>query len=143
MLQHLNLNFSFSGLKTSAVTCFKKNKVKVNDKQTCADIACAFEDAVVDILLIKSQRALKKCNIKTLIVVGGVGANKKLRQCFTTLLKELDGEIYYPRPEFCTDNGAMVAYTGYLRLSNGEKQNLAIQVNPRWKITELNPLDGL
>ncbi len=133
MVNRPGLDFSFSGLKTHAMQCFKKY---ATDEQAKADIAVAFEDAVVDTLLIKSFRALKQVNLNRLVVVGGVSANKKLRNQFNQAM-EKDGEVYYPRLEYCTDNGAMVAYTGYLRLSAGQRDDLAFDVKPRWSILEV------
>ena len=134
MTRRAELNFSFSGLKTHVVNCFKDS-----DKlpQTRADIARAFEDAVVDTLVIKCQYALKHAGLKNLVVVGGVAANQTLRAQLKTTLSQQGGKVYYPRTEFCTDNAAMVAYNGWLRLSAGEKESWAIQVMPRW------PLDAL
>jgi len=128
MIDRPGLNFSFSGLKTHAVQCYKSES---HDEQTRADIACAFEDAAVDTLVIKCKRALQKTGLDSLVMVGGVAANSKLRD---TLKKEIDAKIYYPRREFCTDNGAMVAYNGWLRLSAGEEEGLEVRVKPRWPL---------
>lgn len=128
MLNRPDLNFSFSGLKTHAVQCYKSES---QDEQTCADIACAFEDAVVDTLVSKCKRALKKTGLDILVMVGGVAANKKLRARLKT---ELDAQVYYPRQEFCTDNGAMVAYNGWLHLAAGEQDGSEIRVKPRWPL---------
>lgn len=134
MVSHPGLDFSFSGLKTYAMNCFKEYG---QDEQARADIACAFEDAVVDTLLIKCRRALQQTKLQRLVVVGGVGANKKLRQRLQHNLVSQGVNVYFPRPEFCTDNGAMVAYTGYLRLARGECDSLAIDVRARWGLEEL------
>mgnify|MGYP000477633646 FL=1 len=128
MLNRPDLNFSFSGLKTHAVQCYKSES---QDEQTRADIACAFEDAVVDTLVSKCKRALKKTGLDILVMVGGVAANKKLRARLKT---ELDAQVCYPRQEFCTDNGAMVAYNGWLHLAAGEQDGSEIRVKPRWPL---------
>ncbi|MCF2104554.1 tRNA (adenosine(37)-N6)-threonylcarbamoyltransferase complex transferase subunit TsaD, partial [Coxiella burnetii] len=128
MVNQPHLNFSFSGLKTHAVNCFKQYG---GEEQTRADIACAFENAVVDTLIIKCLRALEKTGINTLVLVGGVAANKKLRERLGQVAVKRAAQIYYPRQEFCTDNGAMVAYTGWLRLNAGEKEDKIIRVKPQ------------
>jgi N6-L-threonylcarbamoyladenine synthase len=133
MVGHPDLNFSFSGLKTFAANCFHQYG---DDPQTPADIACAFQQAVVDTLWIKCRRALQKMRSKRLVIVGGVGANRQLRERFHQEMQAIGGAVYYPRPEFCTDNGAMVAYTGYLHLKKGETDPLTIQVRSRWEMAE-------
>jgi N6-L-threonylcarbamoyladenine synthase len=107
------------------------------DQQTCADIAAAFQEAVVDTLVIKCRRALKASGRKTLVIAGGVSANKLLRERLEARLAQDGAMVYYPRHEFCTDNGAMIAYAGYLRLQAGQHEDLDIQVRPRWPLTEL------
>ena len=131
MINRPGLDFSFSGLKTFAMNCFK---TQGHDQQTRADIACAFEDAVIDTLIIKCRRALKQTRLNRLVVAGGVSANKKLRAHLQKKIASKDIDVFYPRPEFCTDNGAMVAYTGYLRLSAGEQDDLGIDVRARWPL---------
>lgn len=133
LIDRPNLNFSFSGLKTHAVNCFNQHR---QDPQTRADIACAFEDAVVDVLVEKSRRALEQTGLNRIVMVGGVAANKKLRHRLADTLKVLNAEVFYPRFEYCTDNGAMVAYNGWLHLMNGESEDLAIEVKARWPINE-------
>lgn len=128
MTNRPGLDFSFSGLKTFTRNCFA---CEADDEQTKADIACAFEDAVVDTLVLKAKRALKENHLNKLVVVGGVGANKKLRARMKTLMHDLHGEVFYPRIEFCTDNGAMVAYTGWLRMQRGEHDSLSFDVSAR------------
>ncbi|AJC50626.1 UGMP family protein [Coxiella endosymbiont of Amblyomma americanum] len=138
MINQSHLNFSFSGLKTYALNCFKKYG---HDKQTCADIAYAFEEAVVDILACKCLRAIKKTYSNALVLVGGVAANKKLRERLDSSINKLGRRVYYPRQEFCTDNGAMVAYTGWLRLNAGmHDDTTSIQVKSRWPINELSEI---
>lgn len=135
MIDRPNLDFSFSGLKTSALNTLSAHK---GDTQAYADIASAFQQAVVETLVIKSMRALKQTGLKRLVVAGGVGANRLLRQQLQEQMTVLSGEVFFPRPEFCTDNGAMIAYVGYLRLQSGQHDDLAVKVRPRWPLTELN-----
>ncbi|MFT6624986.1 MAG: N6-L-threonylcarbamoyladenine synthase [Cycloclasticus sp.] len=134
MTNRPGLDFSFSGLKTFALTTSQQNTL---DEQTCADIARAFEDAVADTLAIKCKRALQQAELSTLVVAGGVSANKRLRSTLDAMGKELNVNVFYPRHDFCTDNGAMIAYAGYQRLLAGEHDKLAIQVRPRWPLSEL------
>lgn len=131
MVSHPDLNFSFSGLKTFAANCFHQT---AEDPQLRADIAAAFQEAVVDTLWIKCRRALQQTGCHRLVVVGGVGANRQLRQKLQQEMQAMRGQVYYPRPEFCTDNGAMVAYTGHRRLQAGERDTLAIEVKARWEM---------
>ena len=134
MVDRPGLDFSFSGLKTFAANTIATHP---SDAQTQADIACAFQDAVVDTLVIKCRRALRATGWKKLVVAGGVGANSKLREQLQIMMKEEDGSVYFPRQEFCTDNGAMIAYVGCQRLLAGERGDLAIKVYPRWPLSEL------
>ncbi|NQZ22089.1 MAG: tRNA (adenosine(37)-N6)-threonylcarbamoyltransferase complex transferase subunit TsaD [Colwellia sp.] len=138
------LNFSFSGLKTAAATVIRKEielqKAQGNegmDEQTHADVAYAFQEAVVDTLAIKCRRALQQCELKRLVIAGGVSANTALREKLGQITKKLGGEVFYPRPEFCTDNGAMIAYAGLQRLKAGTDADLSFKASPRW------PLDTL
>lgn len=134
MIDRPGLDFSFSGLKTFAVNTANKYGL---DSQTQADIARAFQDAVVDTLVIKCRRALRETGWKTLVVAGGVGANLALRAQLTQMLEKEKGKVYFPRMEFCTDNGAMIAYVGCQRLLAGESTDLAIDVFPRWPLSNL------
>jgi len=136
MTNRPGLDFSFSGLKTFALTTSQQHEL---DAQTCADISRAFEDAVADTLAIKCKRALKETQLSTLVVAGGVSANKHLRDTLNAMCHELGANVFYPRHDFCTDNGAMIAYAGYQRLLAGEQDELRIQVRPRWPLSELNP----
>lgn len=131
-------DFSFSGLKTFVVNTARK--LDVVDQQTKADIARAFEDAVVDTLAIKCKRALKALNINQLVVAGGVGANKQLRARLQTLCESLGGQAFYPRPEFCTDNGAMIAYAGSRRLQHNTPKSTTIECHARWPLSDLEPI---
>ncbi|WP_404399845.1 tRNA (adenosine(37)-N6)-threonylcarbamoyltransferase complex transferase subunit TsaD [Idiomarina seosinensis] len=137
MTDRPGLDFSFSGLKTFAANTLASSPT---DQQTLADIARCFEDAVVDTLLIKCKRALQQTGYKRLVIAGGVSANQHLRQKLAALMQQLKGEVFYPRTEFCTDNGAMIALAGALRLQAGERQSLSIKTFPRWPITELAPM---
>ncbi|WP_025119971.1 MULTISPECIES: tRNA (adenosine(37)-N6)-threonylcarbamoyltransferase complex transferase subunit TsaD [unclassified Serratia (in: enterobacteria)] len=134
MTDRPGLDFSFSGLKTFAANTIRSNG---NDDQTRADIARAFEDAVVDTLAIKCKRALEQTGFKRLVMAGGVSANRTLRSKLAELMKKRGGEVFYARPEFCTDNGAMIAYAGMVRLKNGGDPELSVTVRPRWPLAEL------
>ena len=137
MVNRPGLDFSFSGLKTFALTTFQAHG---KDEQTRADIARAFQDAVVDTLVIKCRRALRQSGVTRLVIAGGVGANQALREALGDMTAGLGAELFYPRLEFCTDNGAMIAYAGACRLRAGERQDLEIAVRPRWSLEELAPL---
>ncbi|MDD9195212.1 tRNA (adenosine(37)-N6)-threonylcarbamoyltransferase complex transferase subunit TsaD [Aliivibrio sp. S3MY1] len=137
MTDRPGLDFSFSGLKTFAANTIRAND---DDLQTRADIAFAFQEAVADTLAIKCRRALKQTGMKRLVMAGGVSANTYLRQELETMMKKIGGEVFYPRTEFCTDNGAMIAYAGMQRLKNGETTDLAVQAKPRWPIDQLKPI---
>ncbi len=126
------LDFSFSGLKTAVALVVKE--LADGDEQARADVAYAFVDAVVDTLAIKCARAFKQTGITRLVAAGGVSANRQLREKLTAMAAERGGRIFYPRPEFCTDNGAMIAYTGYVKLSTGASQPLAFAAYPRWSL---------
>ena len=139
MTDRPGLDFSFSGLKTFAANSLHQVMQEEGEltEQSKADIAYAFQEAVVDTLAIKCKRALKQTGLKRLVIAGGVSANKQLRQTLAELMQQLGGEVFYPQPQFCTDNGAMIAYAGFLRLKQGQQQDLAIEVRPRWAMTEL------
>ncbi|NOZ52401.1 MAG: tRNA (adenosine(37)-N6)-threonylcarbamoyltransferase complex transferase subunit TsaD [Gammaproteobacteria bacterium] len=137
MTNRPGLDFSFSGLKTFAVNTLASHE---NNSQTRADIAYAFEDAVVDTLTIKCKRALQQTQLTRLVIAGGVSANHKLQQKLAQLMTQRGGEVYYPRQEFCTDNGAMIAYAGYLRLQAGQSQTLSMNAKARWPLEDLSPL---
>lgn len=137
MTDRPGLDFSFSGLKTFAANTIHGNG---NDDQTRADIARAFEDAVVDTLAIKCKRALEQTGFKRLVMAGGVSANRTLRARLAEMMQKRGGEVFYARPEFCTDNGAMIAYAGMVRLKGGTSGELGITVRPRWPLAELPPV---
>jgi len=128
MLASGDLDFSFSGLKTAALMLVKK-------KSEPADIARAFVDAVVDVLVAKSIRALESTGGKRLVVAGGVGANKQLRAALYAEARKRSLEVYYPEPELCTDNGAMIAFAAAQRLASGTiGESPAFTVKPRWPL---------
>lgn len=139
MTDRPGLDFSFSGLKTFAANTINANLNAEGklDEQTRCDIAHAFQQAVVDTIIIKCKRALQQTGYKRLVMAGGVSANKQLRADLAEMMKNLKGEVFYPRPQFCTDNGAMIAYTGFLRLKHGEHTDLSVSVKPRWAMTDL------
>ncbi|MBR8843776.1 MULTISPECIES: tRNA (adenosine(37)-N6)-threonylcarbamoyltransferase complex transferase subunit TsaD [Pseudoalteromonas] len=134
MTDRPGLDFSFSGLKTAAANTIRNEG---DDEQTKADIAHAFQTAVVETLAIKCKRALKETGIKSLVIAGGVSANTELRQKLERMMLGMKGRVYYPRTEFCTDNGAMIAYAGMQRLKAGQHAPLDMKTKPRW------PLDSL
>ncbi|MGO2341889.1 tRNA (adenosine(37)-N6)-threonylcarbamoyltransferase complex transferase subunit TsaD [Vibrio litoralis] len=138
MTDRPGLDFSFSGLKTFAANTIAAND---NDEQTRADIAYAFQEAVCDTLVIKCRRALEQTGLKRIVIAGGVSANKQLRISLEALAQKVGGAVYYPRTEFCTDNGAMIAYAGMQRLRNGEMTDLSVQAQPRWPIDQLKPIE--
>ncbi|MCW9717451.1 tRNA (adenosine(37)-N6)-threonylcarbamoyltransferase complex transferase subunit TsaD [Avibacterium sp. 21-599] len=142
MTDRPGLDFSFSGLKTFAANTINQTikEERTLTEQSKADIAYAFQQAVVETLVIKCRRALKETGFKRLVIAGGVSANQQLRQALAELMAQLGGEVFYPQPQFCTDNGAMIAYTGFLRLKHGEHSPLEIEVKPRWAMTELNEI---
>jgi len=143
MVDRPGLDFSFSGLKTFTRNTLAEHSLNgVADDQLKADVALAFEQAVVDTLAIKCRRALRETGLQSLVIAGGVSANKRLRACLQQMIeKEGQGQLYYARPEFCTDNGAMIAYAGCQRLLAGQRESLAIDCRPRWPMTELSALD--
>ncbi|VAX00171.1 N(6)-L-threonylcarbamoyladenine synthase [hydrothermal vent metagenome] len=135
MTQRPGLDFSFSGLKTFAVNTASEH---TDTPQTRADIARAFQDALVDTLLIKCRRALKQTGMQRLVIAGGVSANQQLRNNLQADAKKEGFSVFYPRPAFCTDNGAMIAFAGALRIVAGERIGLAFNGRPRWPIDTLD-----
>ena len=134
MCDRPGLDFSFSGLKTFTLNTLHKSD---KNEQTKADIACAFETAVVETLAIKCRRALQQTNSTRLVIAGGVSANTRLRQRLEEMVKKENAKVYYPRLEFCTDNGAMIAFAGCQRLVAGEHENLEFHAKPRWDLESL------
>ena len=144
MTDRPGLDFSFSGLKTFTLNTVAKHRGDdvLPDDQTMADIACAFQEAVVDTLAIKCRRALEQTGLKTLIIAGGVSANVRLRERLGEAMGKVNGKVFYARNEFCTDNGAMIAYAGCQRLLVGQKEGLSISVKPRWPMDTLSSVDS-
>lgn len=142
MTDRPGLDFSFSGLKTFTLTTIAAHAGAdgLPDDQTCADIAWAFQEAVVDTLVIKCRRALEQMGKRTLVIAGGVSANRRLREKLTESLAKIGGEVFYARHEFCTDNGAMIAFAGAQRLLAGQTAELGVNVFPRWNMETLPPL---
>jgi N6-L-threonylcarbamoyladenine synthase len=138
MTDRPGLDFSFSGLKTFALTTIRQHAGAngLPDAQTSADIAWAFQEAVVDTLVIKCRRAIEQTGLRCLVIAGGVSANRRLRE---KLQQALAGkaEVFYPRPAFCTDNGAMIAFAGCQRLLAGQSEPLTINAFPRWSLETL------
>jgi len=135
MLHSGDLEFSFSGLKTAVLTLVKQSG---NDKQTRADIAYAVQEAIVDVLAHKARAALTQTGLSQLVVAGGVGANRLLREHLTESIGKRGGKVFYPDLEFCTDNGAMIAFAGALRLAQQQgKKDYRFNVKPRWDLADI------
>ena len=138
MTDRPGLDFSFSGLKTFTLNTWQQCREAGDaSEQTRADIALAFQEAVVDTLTIKCKRALKQTGLNSLVIAGGVSANQALRQSLEQMLGGLKGKVFYARPRFCTDNGAMIAYAGCQRLLAGQHEGPAIAVQARWPMEQL------
>ena len=137
MTDRPGLDFSFSGLKTQVLLAWQASD---QTPQTRADIARGFEDAVVETLAIKCDRALQQTGAGTLVVAGGVGANVRLRARLQQLAGKRGARVCFPRPAFCTDNGAMIAFAGALRLQAGQSEAPVVTVTPRWDMASLQPL---
>ncbi|MDM1715951.1 tRNA (adenosine(37)-N6)-threonylcarbamoyltransferase complex transferase subunit TsaD [Thiopseudomonas alkaliphila] len=141
MTDRPGLDFSFSGLKTSTLTAWHKAEQSgVANQQAKADLAYAFQEAVVKTLTIKCERALEQEGLKRLVIAGGVSANQALRQELEAMLAARQGEVFYARPRFCTDNGAMIAYAGCQRLLAGQVDAPGTNVRARWPMEELPAL---
>ncbi|MAO62541.1 MAG: tRNA (adenosine(37)-N6)-threonylcarbamoyltransferase complex transferase subunit TsaD [Halomonas sp.] len=140
MTDRPGLDFSFSGLKTHTLTAIRQLEAAGElDEQAKADIARAFEEAVVDTLVIKCRRALDQTGLKRIVMAGGVSANPRLRERLALETQKRQARAYYPRGRFCTDNGAMIAYVGAQRLAAGERDdNGVMQATPRWPLDTLN-----
>jgi len=137
MTDRPGLDFSFSGLKTQVLLAWQASD---RSERTRADIARGFEDAVVDTLAIKCGRALDAAGTDTLVVAGGVGANRRLRAKLQAMAEARGGQVRFPRPALCTDNGAMIAFAGALRLEAGQRADAAVHVTPRWDMAGLPAL---
>lgn len=143
MLNSGDLNFSFSGLKTAVLTLINKQEIT---QQICADIALAFQDAVVEVLTEKSLAALAQSGLTQLVVAGGVGANEQLRRNLSEKAALKGATVFYPEFEFCTDNGAMIAFAGAMRLQTAADKTWqpasSFTVNARWNLEMLDATDG-
>ncbi|MEX0619493.1 MAG: tRNA (adenosine(37)-N6)-threonylcarbamoyltransferase complex transferase subunit TsaD [Pseudohongiellaceae bacterium] len=138
MTNRPGLDFSFSGLKTFARNTIVEHTIDgVLNQQTRADIARAFEDAVVQTFVIKCRRALQQTGLETLSIAGGVSANKRLRAALEKMVRQERCELFLAQPRYCTDNGAMIAYAGCRRLMAGHSEGLAIRCRPRWPLETL------
>ncbi|MBB3102098.1 tRNA (adenosine(37)-N6)-threonylcarbamoyltransferase complex transferase subunit TsaD [Azomonas macrocytogenes] len=141
MTDRPGLDFSFSGLKTSALNTWTRCRNAGDDgARTCSDIALAFQQAVVDTLTIKCRRALQQTGLTRLVIAGGVSANQALRDSLALMLAEMNGQVFYARSRFCTDNGAMIAYAGCQRLLAGQHNGPAIEVQARWPMERLEAI---
>jgi N6-L-threonylcarbamoyladenine synthase len=134
MLHSGDLNFSFSGLKTAVLTLARDEGL---DDQTRADIARAFQESIVEVLCSKSIAAMKRTGLQQLVVAGGVGANRQLRARLNELAEKNRLSVSYPKLEFCTDNGAMIAFAGAMRIRHSQPEGLAFTVRPRWDMETL------
>jgi N6-L-threonylcarbamoyladenine synthase len=143
MVNRPGLDFSFSGLKTAVLTAIREQTAITGtlDPATRADIAASFQLAVVETLTIKSLRALQQTGLKTLVLAGGVSANRMLQQRLGDELAAIGARVFYARPKFCTDNGAMIAYAGCQRLLAGQHDTLSLHVRARWPLTELSAVN--
>jgi len=139
MTDRPGLDFSFSGLKTYCKNTLRDCGGDHATGQDRADIARAFEEAVVDTLVIKCRRAMKETGAGRLVVAGGVSANQLLRARLDEAMVREQVSVFYPALEYCTDNGAMIAYAGALRLAAGEREELPINIRARWPLAELDP----
>lgn len=135
LLHRPDLNFSFSGLKTATSQLIQK--VDIHQAKVQADVAASFQAAVIDVLTAKTVQAAQSCGLKHVVVSGGVSANTRLRWQLQEGLKAIGGQAYYPRLEFCTDNGAMIAFAGCLRLMKGQHNPKDFSVKARWSLDEL------
>lgn len=135
MTDRPGLDFSFSGLKTFTMNTYNAGNKTEQDK---ANIACSFQNAIADTLSIKCKRALQQTGLSRLVVAGGVSANKQIRQSLNKMVKRENAQVFFPRLEFCTDNGAMIAYAGCQRLLAGQHEKTEIIAKARWPISELS-----
>ena len=136
VLDRPGFEFSFSGLKTAVALATRAQPL---DEQRRADIARGVQDAIVDTLCVKTLRAIEATGLSQLVVAGGVGANRELRSRLTVALAAQGGQAFFPRLEFCTDNAAMIAVAGLLRLKAGERSGAGLGVRARWPLAELRP----
>ena len=137
-----SLDFSFSGLKTSVALYVQKWREQKGQgtEEGMEDIAASFQEAVIDVLALKTMEAVKRCGAGAVVVAGGVACNNALRERFRQDLSELSTSLYYPRPAYCTDNGAMIALAGYHRIMGGMSAELSVDVRSRYPIEDLAPM---
>lgn len=144
MVDRPGLDMSFSGLKTAALYAVQDLQKQSADgqlsEQDKADICLAFEQAAVDTLAIKCRRALEQSGHDVLVMAGGVSANRRLRAKLEQASAKLGAKVSYPRPQYCTDNGAMIAFAGALRLQAGQQDDLKLNIKPRWPLSELSAI---
>ncbi len=143
MTNRPGLDFSFSGLKTAAANALRglrQEEGGLVTPRSRADIACAFQQAVIDTLAIKCRRALEATGLTQLVLAGGVSANRELRDRLHDEARSRGWQVFYPRPEFCTDNGAMVAFAGCQRLLAGQRDDIAVRALARWPMDTLEPV---
>ena len=138
LLNSHGFDFSFSGLKTAVLTLIKKQSILSDTVK--ANVAFEFQEAITEVLVKKSFLALKQLNLNQLVVSGGVGANKKLREKLIHKSKENEFKVFFPAFEFCTDNGAMIALAGALRYHLSAKKDFKYAVKPRWRLSEINSI---
>lgn len=143
MVDRPGMDFSFSGLKTYTLNTVNEHKDDMGkiEQQTLCDIAIAFEEAVVDTLVIKCRRALEYTGFNQLVIAGGVSANQHLREGLAQMVTKQKAKLFYARSRFCTDNGAMIAFAGSQRLLAGQKDGMAIKTYPRWQLSTLESLE--
>ena len=139
MLNSGDLSFSFSGLKTAVLTAVRARELSDADR---ADLAAEFQEAATEVLSAKAVAACRQSRLSSLVVAGGVGANRRLRERLDRDMAKIGGRVFYPPLELCTDNGAMIAFAGALRLAAGERPGMPVDftVRPRWPLEELEPV---
>jgi N6-L-threonylcarbamoyladenine synthase len=135
MLDRPGLDFSFSGLKTAALVALRGRELSDSVR---ADVARGFEEAVIETLAEKCRRALQQTGHRRLVVAGGVGANRRLRERLATIVRDSNAELYFPRAEFCTDNGAMIALAGCMRLAAGMRGGIGMSAQANWELESLH-----
>jgi N6-L-threonylcarbamoyladenine synthase len=135
MLDRPGLDFSFSGLKTAALVALRGRELSDSVR---ADVARGFEEAVIETLAEKCRRALQQTGHRRLVVAGGVGANRRLRERLATIVRDSNAELYFPRAEFCTDNGAMIALAGCMRLAAGMRGGMGMSAQANWELESLH-----